>query len=210
MSNQVSDFWEIILSKSIVQNYCFYKLIELDKIPKSPGIYAWYLMADKSNFFDYYKIYKQKKVEVIIEGNLKEKYNGEVRNIYHDKDFKDTGVDFDLCNLASLAFSPPLYIGISINLNKRIKDHANELQKIYYDQIALSAPTSLQKTDFDTIVESRHFAQRIGFTIKSFPSIDLNSLFIKTIELPSGYSWATLQSVERYLNRTYIPIYGRK
>ena len=210
MSNKVSNYWNTILTRSIVMNHSFYGISELDKIPKSPGIYAWYLLADKSNFSEYYKIFKQKKVEVNIEGNLRERYNGEVKHTYYDKDFKDSGVDFDLCNISSIAFSPPLYIGISINLNERLRTHADELQKIFYKKVALSPPTSLGKTDFDTIVESGHFAQRIGFSITSFSTIDLNSLLIKTLELPAGYSWAKLQSVERYLNRTFIPIYGRK
>jgi hypothetical protein len=210
MSNSVVDFWDSILASSSIENHCHYKLTELDNIPEMPGIYAWYLSADQNNFLDYYKVYKQKKVEVNIQGNLSELYVGDVKNTYYEKDFKDNGVDHDLCSMASLAFSPPLYIGISKNLQKRLKDHSSELKKIFFGQIPLNTPPPVGKTDFDTIVESRHFAQRIGHTIKSFSNININSLLIKTIEMDSTYLWTDLQKVERYLNRTYIPIYGRK
>jgi hypothetical protein len=210
VNNKVIDFWNNILSGSTVQDHCHYKLTEIDNIPETPGMYAWYLNVDQNNFLDYYKVYKQKKVEVSIKGNFDESYIGELRNVYNEGNFKDNGVDHKLCFLASLAFSPPLYIGISNNLYIRLRQHCKELEKIYYNKIPLSKPTSLGKTDFDTILESMHFAQRIGHTIRLFKNINLNSLLIKTIEMPKGYSWSELHKVEKYLNRTYIPIYGRK
>lgn len=210
ISNKVSDHWNNILTKTIVENHSFYGIADIDKIPNTPGIYAWFLLADKTNFNEYYKVFKQKKVEINIKGNLKEKYSGEVRNTYYDDDFKDSTIDFDLCNISSLAFGPPLYIGISKDLRVRLKQHSEELQKIFYKKIILPPPVTLGKTDFDTIVESAHFAERIGYTLKSFPTIKLNSLLIKTVELPLGYPWTKLQRVEKYLNRTFIPIYGKK
>jgi hypothetical protein len=210
MSYRVSDYWNTLLSSSIVQEHSFYDMSALDKIPEAPGLYAWYLVVNNHNISEYYKIFKQKKVKVSIEGSLKEAYEGEVRNIYYEEDFKTPVIDHDLCAVASLAFSPPLYIGISKSLRTRLKQHAEELTKIYYGKVALSTPPPLGKTEFDTIHESSHFAQRIGFTIKNHLTVNLTSLRIKTLEMPPGYHWQDLQRVEKYINRTFIPMYGRK
>lgn len=210
MSNTVDDYWLNVLKGSAVDNHCVYDLTELHLIPDVPGIYAWYLKVDKGNIDDYFKIYKQKKVAVNVQGHLKENYVGEAKHNYNPQDFLNPGIDMHLCEIASLAFSPPLYIGISKALKKRLRQHADELEKIYYKKIKLSTPPKVGKTDFDTIVESEHFAQRIGHSIVSFPKITLNSLYIRTIEMPAGYVWHDLQKVEKYLNRTYNPVYGRK
>lgn len=210
MGNTVNDYWLSTLKGSTVDNHCVYDLTELHLIPNVPGIYAWYLKMDGTNFDDYFKIYKQKKVAVSVQGHLKENYVGEAKHNYNPVDFANPGIDLNLCEIASLAFSPPLYIGISKDLKKRLRQHSDELEKIYYGKVKLATPPKVGKTAFDTIVESEHFAQRIGHSIVSFPKITLNSLYIRTIEMPTGYVWHDLQKVEKYLNRTYNPIYGRK
>lgn len=210
MDNKINNFWINALKTSKIDDHCVYSLSELHKIPSVPGIYAWYLKMDSANSDDYFKIYKQKKVSVNVKGHLKESYSGEVRHIYNPIDYVNPGLDFDLCEIASLAFSPPLYIGISKNLKSRLKDHARELHDIYFNKVKLATPPALGKTDFDTIVESAHFAQRVGHSISSFNKINLSALVIKTIEMPATYVWDDLQKVEKYLNRTYNPVYGRK
>lgn len=210
MGTKIHDFWPNILLASNIESHCIYNLTELHKLPKKPGIYAWYLISEATNFGEYHKIYKQKKINVTIEGNLKENYKGEIKAIYEDKDFHSPSLDHDLCKIASLAFSPPLYIGISKDLQTRLKTHTSELEKIVNGSLPLPSPQALGKTDFDTILESSHFAQRIGHSINSFSSLTMNSLLIRTIEMPAGYTWQDLQKVEKYINRTYTPIYGRK
>ncbi|WP_207424296.1 hypothetical protein [Desertivirga brevis] len=210
MDNKVNNYWLKVLSGSSINDHCVYALSELDKIPEVPGIYAWYLKLDSTNLEDYFKLYKQKRIKVNIEGPLKESYQGSIKSTYNAKDFESPSIDFDLCEIASLAFSPPLYIGISKNLKRRLNEHGDELEDIYFGKTKLSPPTPLRKIDFDTEKESSHFAQRIGTTIKSFRKMKLSSLYIRTIEMPVGYIWNDLQKVEKYLNRTYNPIYGRK
>jgi predicted GIY-YIG superfamily endonuclease len=209
MDNQVHNYWLNTLKTSTAEDHCVYNLADIDKVPNVPGIYAWYLKVDPSNIDDYYKIYKQKKVKVTVDGHLKEAYKGEARHHYDPADFANPGLDFNLCEIASLAFSPPLYIGISKDLGVRLKTHTRELTDIFYGKINLPPPV-MHKSDFDTIIESAHFAQRMGHSIRSFKNITINALLIRTIEMPAGYVWQDLQKVEKYLNRTYNPIYGRK
>ncbi|VTR49125.1 hypothetical protein [Sphingobacterium thalpophilum] len=210
MSHKVFDYWNDLLITSTVENHCFYRLNELYKIPKSPGIYAWYLIADQPDMSEYHKVFKQKSIKISVEGNLSEGYVGRAKATFNQKHFTDLSIDRELCKIASMAFSPPLYIGISSNLNKRLSQHAKELTDIYYDKVKLVNPSPVRKTEFDTIIESQHFAQRIGYSIKSFRSIQLGSLLIRTIEMPKEYTWQDLQGVEKYLNRIYTPLYGRK
>lgn len=113
-------------------------------------------------------------------------------------------------NMQAMFFVLLFIIGISKNLKTRLNTHYRELQKIYNGKVTLEPPKKLGQTDFDTIVESSHFAQRMGFSLKSFSKLNLNALYIKTIELDNSYTWPDLQRVEKYLNRTYIPLYGRK
>jgi len=209
MANSVNDFWNRILNSFQVENHGYYTINELYKVPSKPGIYAWYVKFEQQNEQEYYKIFKQKKVGVDIKGNLKEHYEGEARNKYVDNTYSIQNMDYSLCELASYVFCPPLYIGISKDLNERLNTHAKELEKIYIGGKILPTP-SLGKTDFDTIVESAHFAERLGYSLKSFPTVDLNAIYVKTIEMPAQYTWTELQKVEKYLNRTYTPIYGRK
>jgi hypothetical protein len=209
MSNSLSNHWNTLLTSSKVNEHCVYNLTELHKIPHVPGIYGWYLVMDNINFGEYYKIFKQKRVKVDIEGELQERYLGNAQATFDENNFPSTGVDFDLGGIASFAFSPPLYIGISKKLGNRLKDHTNELLDVYYKR-PMPSPLPLGKTEFDTIYESKHFASRIGYTLKNHTTVGLTSFRIKTLEMPSGYTWQDLQRVERYVNRTYIPVYGRK
>lgn len=207
---KVNDFWDTKHMLHSNKNHGIYNVRELNLLPESPGLYSWHINSTNINFGSYYKVFKQKKVDINISGHLKELYKGEVKREYYDRDFSSPTIDHNLCEYASSVFCPPLYIGISKNLNKRLKTHFSELEKIYSGITPIPKPTTLGQTQFDTIVESSHFAQRIGFTFVDLKDLRLEDLFIKTIELDSSYSWSELQKVEKYLNRTFVPIYGRK
>ena len=210
MGRTVFDFWTKKNKKHPSKKHGIYRLSENHLIPSVPGIYSWHIGFEKKGYNDYYKAFKQKRLDVNLKGNLKEQYSGRIKNSYHSRDFSISSFDFDLCDYASTVFCPPIYIGISKNLNIRLATHIRELEKIYTGKLKLSKPSKVGQTDFDTIVESAHFAQRIGFTLVELNNIGIDSLFIKTIELDKSYTWSNLQKVEKYINRTFIPIYGRK
>ena len=210
MAKKVQDFWMNMESKFSEYSHCVYSVTDFDQITETPGLYSWHAIADQVNIDNYFKLFKQKRLNVDAKGNLKESYSGHIQNTFFEKDFQMPNVDFDLCQIASLAFCPPLYIGMSKNLNQRLKDHYSELEKIYTGKIELQESTELGPLDFDTAYESSHFAQRIGHIISGLNSIRLNSLFIKTIELGEDYESPELRKVEKYLNRSFVPIYGRR
>lgn len=209
MPVNVKDFWDKLERKHL-KIHGVYRTNEFNKLPEKPGLYSWHINSSALNFGSYFKAFKQKKVEINVKGNLTEKYEGEIKRAYYENDFDSPLIDHDLCEFASHVFCPPLYIGISVSLKTRINDHFAELVKIYNGKITLPTVTKIGQTDFDTIVESSHFAQRFGFTLFELKNIKLDDVFLKTIELDSTYSWADLQRVEKYLNRTFIPMYGRK
>lgn len=210
MANTVKDFWESISKVHTFDNHGYYRINEITKIPSKPGIYGWFISVNQHNFDDYFKVFKQKRIKINIKGNLNEEYDGNVKNIFSSKNFASPTIDHALCELSSYIFCPPIYIGISKDLNKRLTEHTGELNKIITGKIKPSSPLKLGQTDFDTMYESKHFAQRVGFVLHSLNIFNINPIFIKTIELPLTYSWIQLQKVEKYLNRTYLPIYGRK
>lgn len=210
MPIKIDDFWKSLHNDHNTKGHGIYKLKDFGSLPDSPGLYSWHVNVSQVNRNQYYELFKQKKINIDIQGNLKEGYKGEVKSHFNHSDFNDPSIDLDLCEYASYVFCPPLYIGISNNLKQRLRTHYTELEKIYNGIKPIPTVTKVGQTQFDTIIESSHFAQRIGFTIKGLNNITLDDIFVKTIELDSSYSWLELQKVEKYLNRTFIPIYGRK
>lgn len=209
MPYKVTSFWnnKIVANPNI--KHCYYRITEVPHIPRVPGIYSWHLWIDNVNNNKYSQIFKQKRVNVTIKSNLNDEFDGEIVHSGAESDIFDPAIDIDLCNWASIAMCPPLYIGISKNLGKRLKDHVDELNDIVAGTIPTPVNTLLA-SQFDTIYESQHFAQRMGFVVSKLSNLNARNLLIKTIEMPLGYSWSDLQKVEKFLNRTYFPIYGRK
>jgi len=210
MPIRINEFWDSLHTDHSPKKHGLYKLKEFGNLPESPGLYSWHINFSNINQFQYFQLFKQKKINIDIQGNLKEAYRGEVKGHFNDQDFDSINLDHDLCEFASYVFCPPLYIGISKNLKKRLRTHFSELEKIYNGEMQLPSISKVGQTEFDTIVESSHFAQRLGFTIRTLGNIKLDDIFVKTIELDQKFSWIELQKVEKYLNRTFIPIYGRK
>jgi hypothetical protein len=210
MPVKVHDFWDNIQTSHLLKNHGIYKLKDFGKLPDTPGLYSWHINFSAINNDHYFQVFKQKKVKVNINGNLKENYLGEIYGSFDTKDFDTSILDHDLCEYASYAFCPPLYIGISGKLQTRLTQHYTELEKIYVGKKIIPPTTTIRHTELDTALESSHFAERIGYILNKLKNIKLDDIFVKTIELDSSYSWTDLQKVEKYLNRTFIPIYGRK
>lgn len=209
MPFKANTFWSSKMTLHPTIQHCYYRITEVSNIPNVPGLYSWHLWIDSTNSKKYSQIFKQKRVDVTIKSNLSESFEGAIVHANHDKDIFDAGIDLNLCNLASIAMCPPLYIGISSRLGQRLGQHVDEFDKIIKGAIPIPVAT-LTASQFDTIYESQHFAARMGFVVKDLSNLNANNLLIKTIELPTGYNKRELQRVETFLNRTFIPIYGRK
>ena len=209
MPFRVHSFWNNKLTAHPTINHCYYRIIEIPHVPSVPGIYSWHLWIDNSNTQKYSQVFKQKRVDITVESNLSDKFSGQIRHAGYNEDIFDPATDIDLCNIASLAMCPPLYIGISKDLGKRLRQHVDEYEKVINGVIATPI-TTLKADQFDTIYESQHFASRMGFVVTRFGNLNANNLLVKTIEMPAGYSRSELLRVEKFLNRTFIPIYGRR
>lgn len=209
MPYTVDSFWTSKLAAIPSVSHCYYKVTDIPHIPDVPGLYSWHLWIDSTNTDRYSQVFKHKRAKIDIQSNLSEQFQGFVQHVGHDKDIFDTTTDLNICNVASIAMCPPLYIGISTKLRTRLSQHVDELDKIIKG-IKPTPVSTVLKSQFDTIWESQHFAQRMGYVIKKLNNRNANNLLIKTIEMPVGYAKKDLQTIETFLNRTYIPIYGRR
>ena len=209
MPYTVNTFWTNKLAPVANTKHCYYRLADVAQIPNVPGIYSWHLWIDTNNTTKYSQVFKHKRIKINVESNLSDVFKGHIDHVGHDTDIFNPVIDLTVCNLASIAMCPPLYIGISKDLGQRLTNHKDELDKILKGIIPTPVDT-ISKRKFDTIWESQHFAQRMGFVISKLNNHNAQNLLIKTLEMPSTYPWSDLQKVEAFLNRTYFPIYGRK
>ena len=179
------------------------------KIPELPGIYAWYIQYGKNTKAQvYHDVFKQKEFRSLIKGTLQDSYEGCLSAKPYP--FLEDIQNLDLLMEGVRQFSPPLYIGISVNLRQRIRTHLSSLNEFLYSRRP-SYTAEISEMELDSEIESNYFAQRIGAVIKqNMDSLDINSFFIKVIELDKHYPKSGLLEVEKFLNRTFIPHYGRR
>jgi len=181
---------------------------QLGDIPELPGIYAWYIsprMHTKPQV--YHEVFKQRELYSFVRGTLQDNYEGQLTAKPYTFDIIQ---DKSLLIEAVRQFSPPIYIGISINLQKRIRTHIKMLNKFVYSRQG-DEVSDISGTEIDSEKESQYFAQRIGTVIRnSKDSIDINSFTIKIMQLDKNCPKRKLLEVEKFLNRTFIPYYGRR
>src|SRR5581483_12198979 len=96
-------FWTNKLAAFPNVKHCYYRLADIAQIPDVPGLYSWHLWLDNSNTTKYSQIFKHKRVQVSIESNLSDKFEGHISHKDHDSDIFDPVTDINMCNLASIA-----------------------------------------------------------------------------------------------------------
>jgi len=181
---------------------------QLGDIPELPGIYAWYISPRTHTKPQvYHEVFKQRELYSFVRGTLQDNYEGQLTaKPYTFEILQDQGLLIE----AVRQFAPPIYIGISINLQKRIQSHIKMLNEFVYSR-QKDLVSNVSDIEVDSEKESQYFAQRIGAVIRnSKDSIDLNSFTIKIIPLHKNYPKSKLFEVESFLNRTFIPYYGRR
>jgi len=189
---------------------------DISNAPEVPGLYAWYMTttlrgADLDNEEDTRKNLKTlanqlryQELEITAAGNLSLSYSGLMRHCHLgcNDDFTDL-IDkvfynkserklfSSILELSTPFFSPPLYIGVTKNLNNRLLQHKQEIMSS-----ELPAGNCFAKE-----------ARVRGITG------DKLSAFTFTCTDPSiGMDDAreTFEAVETVLNRLYHPILGRR
>lgn len=189
-----------------------YLIRKLDEVPERPGIYAWYLKLaqGKKKYNEFHSVMVHRNLDVEARGELGEKYSGKMsredfpfEKKYRKEDFQLENISLpdEKISLVSDIFAPPIYIGISQNLHNRLREHKNSLMKILYYRD--------EDSDADDETSDSDFGKRIARILKEKNYRDINSLFIKTVEF-EDIQREELWAIEYFLNRTFIPIFGRK
>jgi len=179
---------------------------DLSSIGDNLGIYSWFLSYDyKSERDEYHKIFRSSQLESEVKGVFKDVYSGKIQQ--KEYDFEKEMSFSKFLNVASLAFCPPLYIGISKNLSDRLETHRNKLNSLINNE---SSRNLIDDAKPDTDEESENFAIRLSRVINETDTIGIRNLRIKVLEATEKLDRDQVMDVEHYLNRTYTPFYGRK
>lgn len=176
----------------------FYRLAEFHLLPRKHGLYAWFVSWSKTkNAEDFYRFYKAKRLSVKISANLREKYYGTLQCSLSQDLF--TNVDRELLELATMKFSPPIYIGMAKDqtLRDRLNDHKRELIKLLND------PYLNQNS-------GSSFMERVRNIIRqSSLGIDETDFYVRVVSVESQKK-SEVRKIETLINRTFHPIYGSK
>jgi hypothetical protein len=185
---------------------------DLGSVPAKGGWYAWfhvpYSVSEGS-----LGVYRHFAVGAEVRGIFNLSFAGSLRPT------DEKGVSFDrfegdveyLETLKSLywAFAPPLYVGISSNLQARLNTHRRQL--LDYMSTATSNEhheSDTEKAIPDTDQESRFFAGRVGQALKTL-RLSPDSLFVKCI-IAEATNAHLLKQIEQALNYSLAPHYGRR
>lgn len=176
----------------------------------TPGIYSWHYrlshrVADRiADMRSYDRIYAAKTYGMTAQAPLGETLTGKMRR----QPFTDNrDPEFSPAALAAaVVFCPSLYIGISIDIQRRLRTHYKLLIDFLAQQSALAVPESVETEDSDG--ESSAFAERIGSLLRDNNIGDPGRLFVKVVYVP-GASLRELQQAEFFVNRAFVPLCGR-
>jgi len=187
--------------------------------PEFPGIYTWYIRVSDGNeqeilsFLD--KMFSRQKLLAEVKSTIRYQYSGElhkdvdspVENILSD----DSDIALSLLRQAIVAFSYPLYIGITrVGLRSRLGQHAKALEQ------ALASKRDWKMEDSaepDSLEESRVFGDRIAEVFAKHGFFDTSALYVRCIpieEYNREQIKSALLSVESFLNTHFNPIFGRR
>jgi len=191
-----------------------YQITELDVVPAKNGLYSWYfLYQEPTSVESYHSIFKQKTFDTLTKGSLGELFKGKLKSQQSDYISEQTDVDHTLLQFATESFCPPIYIGISKNLNRRLNTHLHCLRTALH----LGLTSKPNKVDFnsnddnlDSDLESRYFGARIANVMKGAGQSRLSYLFVRTVEIDGVYDRKSLLNIEKILNHTFTPIYGKR
>lgn len=203
---------------------------ELDTAPETAGIYAWYakLLISKADIYEaisrissakaigavaareevdrvlekfIFGPYRESPYEVLLRGQLKPKYGGEVS---HEPTKSESlinrlvesperlGMIADVLRIASPSFTAPLYIGMATNLRKRLRQHGSKISELRELKNASEISDS-NEAGFAKQIAARNF--------------DPTNLFVQISEIATDST--EHNDLENILNRINYPIFGR-
>ena len=148
-----------------------------------------------------FNAYKETPYRVKLQGQLKPKFSGELthepsrseflvsRLIQNPERFRTIS---DILKTAAPWFTSPLYIGMAINLRRRLKEHKSKIIELR-DNWTSDSSEYLPDAGFANQVVARNF--------------DPTNLFVQIAEVP--VDTGEHNDIENILNRINYPIFGR-
>ena len=214
---------------------------EVSAAEAKPGLYAWYLriIPGKSNIKsseDFTKALKRINQQLChptlttqLRGHFNMKLKGHLKHIWYGHDEKPFTKKFQevlkhpeerkvLSNILESAvplFTGPLYIGVSKNLQQRLKGHTQLIQKYHKEHeentehqedttLELSADSRL------SLQNDKNFARRIVERQIDPNHLAVSITYVPAPQLPEDRIRKTIEAAETLLNRMFYPILGRK
>ncbi len=189
--------------------YTEYTLDSIDQIPEKRGIYSWHIKhVDGIELKQYFSIYRNKKLSSEVKGVFNENYSGQLKL---SPEFDTSKFDITTMNTISdltKFLNTPIYIGISDNLNRRLKQHCEKLLSSIFDPTYPSYSLEWDNRNEDTEEESSYFAERIGSVLTENKIKAINILFVRVYELEIERK--NLLQVEKFFNQCLLPIFGKR
>jgi len=188
----------------------FVHVCDLESVPHSTGWYSWFQIPRELKL-NSLQLYRHFKVGTRVEGIFNLAFEGRLNAIGGDTppsiDAASAKKTVDTLKKLFLAFAPPLYIGISTDLQARLKAHRKHLRE--YMRTTPSADTTAifnPSVEADSEVESQYFGKRIGEALQAL-QLSPDELFIKLVYADDP---KLLKPIESLLNYSMTPHYGRK
>lgn len=179
----------------------FYEIDNLNN--NAYGIYCWFYVPDYTNkvAYGFVNDYNPK---IEAKGLFRGSYSGQMKRndlcppIPNDDYSKYTKILRQSC----IAFSTPLYIGMSIRIASRLKDHKNSIEKLFWEY---------RNSDIDNIqLSSATFAERILENMINY-NIELEELYVKYIIIDKeSFDKDDIKYIETILNDLNTPMYGER
>lgn len=181
----------------------YFSYNELDSVRPDVGWYCWGYAPTNSDTVKE-GVSNLKYLSAEVGKNFGITYSGDLERAdkLNKNDLKD--IDNEVLTRVMIAFSPPLYLGISKNLKDRLNIHKRKLE-----EYLLSPSDSLKYLDgcdADTPEESTYFGYRIGRALVENET-EPDDLFVRCIY---NDDYEMVRMIEKVLNRIFTPVYGRR
>ncbi len=191
------------LIENVIVDY--FSINQIDAVEERAGIYSWgYLPKNLNRNAEYFMNLKGMKSSV--EGNFGIRYSGDLEreSTIAASDVDALESDFEYYRNTLIAFSAPLYIGISNKLKTRLLTHRRQLN-IYMDNPS-TYHEGLTGCNSDSPEESSYFGYRVGQSMKDY-GIGVDNLFVKCVY---NDDYDATKRIEKVINRIVAPTYGMR
>ena len=178
---------------------------DIASAPDKKGWYSWHYIPSDINsvslsLFRSFKSFAQVHdlFGLTLEGSISPKKKFITSKFNQD--------DQDTARALLMLYSTPLYIGISKNLLSRLRTHKRQLDEFMQNSARNIQGENIANVESDTDEESTCFASRLApFLLDS--GVNVSDLYIRIIQDKGN---ADLKAIEKILNHTTLPRFGRR